>query len=69
MTFQRQHQIVRGHTISIICDDDGGLAATINAIMNLAGGSVESIFHQFLAHGSWPLEHLTGGNLAIEMFR
>ena len=63
MPFKGHQGVILAHPIAIILDPHQGTAAVPKFHFDAGRSGIQRIFHQFLDDRSWPLNHLSGGDL------
>ena len=67
MTLDRQGQLVRGHAVTVVGDQDPGQAAAVRLDLDTLRPGVERILDQFLDGAGRTFDHLAGGD-AVDGF-
>ena len=57
-----QFQLVRGHAVAVVGDQDAGQAAALDLHLDAGGAGVEGVLDQFLDGTGRALDHLAGGD-------
>ena len=62
VALEAQHGVVRGHAAAVVDDLDEGAAGVGHRHGDLVGPRVHGVLHEFLHHGSGPLDDLSRGD-------
>ncbi len=69
MPGQRQGQLVRRNTATIVAHPDQLGAARLDIHVDAGRAGIQRILHQFFHHRGGPLNHLAGGDLVDQCIR
>src|SRR4051794_28347831 len=69
MTIDREREIGRCHTATVVGDADFSSATAIGEDIDPAGAGIDGVFHQLLHHARRTLDHFAGSDAVDELFR